>query len=108
MTTKLGGFSAAQVFEVRPKARWIAMMQHAYLVIITDSILHWVIVSYVHRPEYQITVSGFILCELFPIAILPEPVHARFTWHRHSLHNLDNKEKLPAVPFRTDDIDLPK
>jgi len=35
-----------------------------------------------------------------------EPVHVRFAWHRNPLHNLYNKEKLPAVPFRTDDIDL--
>jgi len=36
---------------------------------------------------------------------VPEPVHIRFAWHRNPLHNLYNIEKLPAVPFRTDDID---
>jgi sialate O-acetylesterase len=35
-----------------------------------------------------------------------EPKHVRFAWHRNPLHNLYNEEKLPAVPFRTDDIDL--
>lgn len=37
---------------------------------------------------------------------VPEPVHIRFAWHRNPLHNLYNMEKLPAVPFRTDQIDL--
>jgi sialate O-acetylesterase len=32
----------------------------------------------------------------------------RFAWHRNPLHNLYNREKLPAVPFRTDQIDLLK
>jgi len=35
-----------------------------------------------------------------------EPKYARFAWHRNPLHNLYNEEKLPAVPFRTDVIDL--
>jgi sialate O-acetylesterase len=35
-----------------------------------------------------------------------EPRHVRFAWHRNPLHNLYNKEKLPAPPFRTDSIDL--
>jgi len=34
-----------------------------------------------------------------------EPRHVRFAWHRNPLHNLYNKEKLPAPPFRTDSID---
>jgi sialate O-acetylesterase len=37
---------------------------------------------------------------------VPEPVHVRFAWHRNPLHNLYNIEKLPAVPFRTDEFDL--
>ncbi len=37
---------------------------------------------------------------------VPEPVHIRFAWHRNPLHNLYNREKLPAVPFRTDRFDL--
>jgi len=37
---------------------------------------------------------------------VPEPIHIRFAWHRNPLHNLYNIEKLPAVPFRTDEIDL--
>jgi len=37
---------------------------------------------------------------------VPAPVDVRFAWHRNPLHNLYNMEKLPAVPFRTDDIDL--
>jgi len=37
---------------------------------------------------------------------VPEPKHVRFAWHRNPLHNLYNKEKLPAPPFRTDSIDL--
>jgi hypothetical protein len=37
---------------------------------------------------------------------VPQPKYARFAWHRNPLHNLYNEEKLPAVPFRTDDIDL--
>ena len=39
---------------------------------------------------------------------VPEPKHVRFAWHRNPLHNLYNMEKLPAVPFRTDSIDLLK
>jgi sialate O-acetylesterase len=39
---------------------------------------------------------------------VPEPRHVRFAWHRNPLHNLYNREKLPAVPFRTDQIDLLK
>jgi len=39
---------------------------------------------------------------------VPEPVHVRFAWHRNPLHNLYNREKLLAVPFRTDQIDLLK
>ena len=39
---------------------------------------------------------------------VPEPRHVRFAWHANPLHNLYNMEKLPAVPFRTDDIDLSK
>jgi len=39
---------------------------------------------------------------------VPEPRHVRFAWHRNPLHNLYNIEKLPAVPFRTDSIDLQK
>jgi sialate O-acetylesterase len=39
---------------------------------------------------------------------VPEPVHIRFAWHRNPLHNLYNREKLPAVPFHTDQIDLLK
>jgi sialate O-acetylesterase len=39
---------------------------------------------------------------------VPEPVHVRLAWHRNPLHNLYNKKKLPAVPFRTDSIDLLK
>lgn len=35
-----------------------------------------------------------------------EPKHVRFAWHRNPLHNLYNIERLPAVPFRTDVIDL--
>ena len=35
-----------------------------------------------------------------------EPKHVRFAWHRNPLHNLYNIEMLPAVPFRTDVIDL--
>jgi len=37
---------------------------------------------------------------------VPKPLYVRFAWHRNPLHNLYNMEKLPAVPFRTDDIDL--
>jgi sialate O-acetylesterase len=37
---------------------------------------------------------------------VPQPKYARFAWHRNPLHNLYNEEKLPAVPFRTDVIDL--
>jgi len=37
---------------------------------------------------------------------VPGPKHVRFAWHRNPLHNLYNMEKLPAVPFRTDKIDL--
>jgi sialate O-acetylesterase len=39
---------------------------------------------------------------------VPEPVHVRLAWHRNPLHNLYNKKRLPAVPFRTDSIDLLK
>jgi hypothetical protein len=37
---------------------------------------------------------------------VPEPVNVRFAWHRNPLHNLYNMEKMPAVLFRTDNIDL--
>ena len=37
---------------------------------------------------------------------IPNPKNIRFAWHRNPLHNLYNKDKLPAPPFRTDDIDL--
>ena len=39
---------------------------------------------------------------------VPEPKHVRFAWYRNPLHNLYNMEKLPAVPFRTDDFNLLK
>jgi len=39
---------------------------------------------------------------------VPEPKYVRFAWHANPLHNLYNMEKLPAVPFRTDDFDLLK
>ena len=39
---------------------------------------------------------------------VPEPKHVRFAWHSNPLHSLYNMEKLPALPFRTDDIDLSK
>jgi sialate O-acetylesterase len=39
---------------------------------------------------------------------VPEPKYVRFAWHANPLHNLYNKEKLPAVPFRTDQLDLLK
>ena len=39
---------------------------------------------------------------------VPEPKYVRFAWHRNPMHNLYNKEKLPAVPFRTDTLDLSK
>jgi hypothetical protein len=39
---------------------------------------------------------------------VPKPVHVRLAWHRNPIHNLYNMEKLPAVPFRMDDIDLMK
>ena len=35
-----------------------------------------------------------------------KPVNIRFAWHRNPHHNLYNKEKLPASPFRTDNIKL--
>jgi len=37
---------------------------------------------------------------------VPEPKYVRFGWHSNPLHNLYNMEKLPAVPFRTDTLDL--
>ncbi len=40
--------------------------------------------------------------------MVPEPKYVRFAWHRNPLHNLYNREKLPAVPFRTDQFDLSK
>jgi hypothetical protein len=35
-----------------------------------------------------------------------EPVHVRFAWHRDPNHNLYNIEKLPALPFRTDNMNM--
>jgi sialate O-acetylesterase len=35
-----------------------------------------------------------------------KPKNIRFAWHANPLHNLYSKEKLPAPPFRTDDINL--
>lgn len=39
---------------------------------------------------------------------VPEPKYVRFAWHSNPLHNLYNMEQLPAVPFRTDQLDLLK
>ena len=39
---------------------------------------------------------------------VPKPKHVRFAWHANPLHNLYNMEKLPVVPFRTDQFNLLK
>ena len=54
-----------------------------------------------HKAEAKVT--GRDTVEVWCKAV-PNPRFVRFAWHPLARHNLSNKEGLPALPFRSDDL----